>query len=218
MYEKPLHYEYIRAKIQNPILKTKAPLTEVTIPSVDSLIGDKLTAFAPHTTGIKLKVGKQMEIIKQLFDLYSLIDKHKDLNTINKTFFNISKAELNYRNINNLSHKEILEDSFNTTITIGKRGKINKGEFDELEMGRQRLSSHILGYNYSQRQFFTDASKVAYLSSSLLKNKERIDIKSDEIKDINLIEYSDYLGLNKLKKMSPEALYYFEKALKIYNS
>ena len=38
------------------------------------ILGDKLTAFAPHTTGVPLGVGKSMEIAKQLFDAATLID------------------------------------------------------------------------------------------------------------------------------------------------
>ena len=38
------------------------------------ILGDKLTAFAPHTTGVPLCVGKSMEIAKQLFDVATLID------------------------------------------------------------------------------------------------------------------------------------------------
>ena len=46
----------------------------VQIPSVNCILGDKLTAFAPHTTGIPLNVGKDMEIMKQMYDVSILID------------------------------------------------------------------------------------------------------------------------------------------------
>lgn len=46
---------------------------EVTIPDLNCILGDKLTAFAPHTTGIPLGVGKDVEVLKQMYDVASLI-------------------------------------------------------------------------------------------------------------------------------------------------
>jgi hypothetical protein len=47
------------------------------------MLGDKLTAFAPHTTGIPFFKGHKkctMEIIKQLYDVASLKDIASFLN------------------------------------------------------------------------------------------------------------------------------------------
>lgn len=48
---------------------------KVTVPDIDSILGDKLTAFAPHTSGIPIDVGKNMEIMKQMYDISSLISE-----------------------------------------------------------------------------------------------------------------------------------------------
>ena len=40
--------------------------------------GDKLTAFAPHTTGIKIDAEKELEIIKQMFDCATLLREITD--------------------------------------------------------------------------------------------------------------------------------------------
>lgn len=47
----------------------------VTMPSVDCILGDKLTAFAPHTTGIPYNIDKELEIIKQMYDISCLFDE-----------------------------------------------------------------------------------------------------------------------------------------------
>ncbi|MEA1897695.1 MAG: nucleotidyl transferase AbiEii/AbiGii toxin family protein, partial [Bacteroidota bacterium] len=39
------------------------------MPDIDSIIGDKLTAFAPNTTGVPYGIEKEKEIMKQLFDI-----------------------------------------------------------------------------------------------------------------------------------------------------
>lgn len=58
--------------IQRPI-KSRLLLSEgedlmVDLPDKNCILGDKLTAFAPHTTGISFGLDKDLEIIKQLFD------------------------------------------------------------------------------------------------------------------------------------------------------
>ena len=41
---------------------------KVNLPDKNCILGDKLTAFAPHTTGIPTGEDKELEIKKQLFD------------------------------------------------------------------------------------------------------------------------------------------------------
>lgn len=42
---------------------------KVFMPDIDSIIGDKLTAFAPNTTGVPYGAEKEKEIMKQLYDI-----------------------------------------------------------------------------------------------------------------------------------------------------
>jgi hypothetical protein len=43
--------------------------TEVEVRSIDSILGDKLTAFAPNTTGVLYGKEKSLEIVKQLLNV-----------------------------------------------------------------------------------------------------------------------------------------------------
>lgn len=56
-------------EITNELLLTEGRPITVTVPSPECILGDKLTAFAPHTTGVPFGVNKELEIIKQLFDV-----------------------------------------------------------------------------------------------------------------------------------------------------
>lgn len=58
----------MQREIKNELLLTTGENLSVEIPTADCILGDKLTAFAPHTTGILLRSGKELEIVKQLFD------------------------------------------------------------------------------------------------------------------------------------------------------
>lgn len=47
-----LYSELVEVKIENPIFMSSEPIVSVKVPSIDALLGDKLTAFAPNTIGI----------------------------------------------------------------------------------------------------------------------------------------------------------------------
>ena len=63
----------IEKEIKNELLITSGENLYVTIPTAECILGDKLTAFAPHTTGILLGQEKELEIAKQLYDTAILI-------------------------------------------------------------------------------------------------------------------------------------------------
>ena len=75
------------------------PIT-VKVPSKEDILGDKLTAFAPNTTGIpyfKGKTSMSMEILKQLYDVGNLIDIAEDGELVKTTFESFAAIELEYR-------------------------------------------------------------------------------------------------------------------------
>ena len=63
------HYnEVVTLPVESRFIKTEGELNYVKVPSIGDILGDKLTAYAPNTTGIPyIKNGKDasMEIIKQ---------------------------------------------------------------------------------------------------------------------------------------------------------
>jgi len=61
--------------------------TMVTLPSIDAITGEKLTAFAPNTIGIPYFKGKDkqpfsMEICKQFFDLSKLFERIESIKMV----------------------------------------------------------------------------------------------------------------------------------------
>jgi len=52
LYETSIYDLVINRPIANSMLLTAEPLSEVMVPALECMAGDKLTAFAPHTTGI----------------------------------------------------------------------------------------------------------------------------------------------------------------------
>ena len=66
--------------MKNKLLLSEGENMLVTLPSIDCILGDKLTAFAPHTTGIPFGFGKELEIVKQMYDCWTLFQKMNDFN------------------------------------------------------------------------------------------------------------------------------------------
>lgn len=76
--------------------------TMVTVPTIDAITGDKLTAIAPNTIGIPYFKGKDkqpfsMEICKQLFDLSKLFEHIADVEMVAKSFMAFAEQEIIYQ-------------------------------------------------------------------------------------------------------------------------
>lgn len=67
LFEDAKYKRLITKPIKNELILTDGEDLTVQIPSVESILGDKLTAFAPHTTGILLNSNKDMFFIDLRF-------------------------------------------------------------------------------------------------------------------------------------------------------
>lgn len=208
-----LYPKLVLVDLQSPILLLDGEATQVYCPSKESILGDKMTTFAPHTIGIPYGIGKELEIAKQLYDIGNLFDVIDELETVRNSFQLTAKKELEYRNLEYLTPQDVLWDIFNTSIVVGVR-KGASNEYTELVQGIKKLSGYIYSGFFSLDSGIVCASKIAYLSSLLLqKLNQFIHFQNTiEISDYQIINPS-YQKINKLKKTNPEAFYYFYQAL-----
>ncbi|MBX2932029.1 MAG: nucleotidyl transferase AbiEii/AbiGii toxin family protein [Chitinophagaceae bacterium] len=202
----PIHSDFVP--------QSGKPLT-VNVPSLEDILGDKLTAFAPNTTGIpyfKKDDSMSMEIIKQLYDIGNLFDAVNDIETIKTTFYRFAKTEIAYRNSAGISESDVLEDIYETALCIVSRGTDGKGNFDELLNGILRMKGFIFSETYHIEKAITHASKAAYLSALIQHNAKTIDKFENplQLKDWQIGEPLNN-KLNKLKKSNPEAFFYWYK-------
>ena len=215
LFEKNNYNNVIDTPIQSSFIPASSLPVNVRTPSLDDILGDKLTAFAPNTTGIpyfKNQVSMSMEIIKQLYDIGNLFDVVKNLGIIKSTFSNFANAELSYRNQSNLNEKDVLEDIYQTSLCLVLRGADGNGNFQQLQLGIQSVVRFIFSENYHLEKAITHASKAAYLSRLIKYNSVKIEKFENpmQLKDWE-IKTPMNTKLNRLKKSNPEAFFYWYK-------
>ena len=97
------HYQKVESiPVNSAFVEQDGPMINVSVPSFDDILGDKLTAFAPNTTGIPYQKNghsQTMEIIKQLYDIGYLFDSVEDLSVVAKTFNEYVVIESGYKRI-----------------------------------------------------------------------------------------------------------------------
>jgi predicted nucleotidyltransferase component of viral defense system len=221
LFEKIHYNNVVQLPIENRFLKTNGKKVFVNIPCVADLLGDKLTAFAPNTTGITYYKGNKMcsmEIIKQLYDIASLFEITNDLTIVSNTFRNFAVGELAYRNLNPNDIGRVLDDIFQTSLCVCMQGKIDNEHFKLLQDGIKRIQSFINSERYTLDSAIINASKVAYLSTLIANNLTEVEhFDKNKIVDMQniTIEYPLPTKLNKLKKNNIEAFYYWMKVFEI---
>jgi hypothetical protein len=199
-------------------LSVSSPLVSVSVPSIESLIGDKLTAFAPNTTGIQYGKGKELEIIKQLHDLGTLFDFHLNMEIIINSFKNNVIKEMKYRGIRD-KPSIVLNDIIETSLLIARRdnnkSEPKKSQFEEIKRGLQSFKSYTLIKMFRIEDAILASSKASFLASLVITNNisPLNIIESDNYKQVN-IEDPEYNFLNKLKKTNMLAFSFWVETLK----
>jgi len=173
LFEKIQYKATVERPIRNELLLTEGHDMSVIMPDVNSILGDKLTAFAPHTTGIPFGVEKELEIIKQLYDCGSLFDFMTDYGKVRETYDCIVRSELAYRGMI-VSPDDALKDTVKACFCIASRGIYGKDDYTYYKDGISRIRNHILGGKFSGDIAGAYAGKVMYLAASLLTGQKSV--------------------------------------------
>ena len=202
-------------EIDSPFIATEGEKHIVKVPSIGDILGDKLTAFAPETTGVPyFKNGKSssLEIIKQLYDIGRLLERVDDLAITARTFKNIGEIELEYRGLP-ADVSIIYDDIKNTALNLSLRGLIDQEKFALLQDGINRFKPFVYNTSYYIENAIIDASKAAYMAALLKHGVMRVEKYSGDFSFLpNMATLNGWPNkLNKLKKLNPEAYYYWVK-------
>ena len=194
------HYErLVKKDIANELLLTEGENIMVKIPSIDCMLGDKLTAFAPYTTGIPIRKNKDLEVIKQFYDVSTLLDHFENYNDIRMTYFAISKTELGYRG-NKHTSADALEDTIRAAVCIGSRGKSDYEDFRSYLQGTRDISNHLYERGFSMEVASLMAPRVIYMAACLLTGEQFIRVFDIETLRKEALFQKDLLTMKSIRK------------------
>lgn len=208
------HYQQVeRVPIQSELIEVIGECPLVNVPSIGDILGDKLTAFAPETTGIPYYKNDKLatlEIVKQLYDVGRLFDRVDNLTITEAAFSKIAPVELGYRGLPN-DVSLIYEDIRQTALNISTRGFVDKEKFALLQKGIISIRPFMYRQNYKIEDAITDASKAAYLATLLEKGIREVRHYNGNPLSVSDMTISGRLTtkLNKLRMGNPEAFFYW---------
>ncbi|MCC8044302.1 MAG: nucleotidyl transferase AbiEii/AbiGii toxin family protein [Clostridiales bacterium] len=216
LFEDAKYTSLVSKQIKSELLITEGAMMEVQIPSVECVLGDKLTAFAPHTTGIRLNDNKDMEIAKQFYDVLTLTDIARDFDEVRDTYFKLVQDEIAYRGIE-ITGEDALMDTYMTAACIASRGKIAGEDYVSYLRGIRDVRNHIFYENFSAEIASQRAPLIMYLAACMIKEvpfEREIDAK--EYIGRSFID-SKVKAVREQRKINPVGYAYAIKADSILN-
>ncbi len=212
LFEENVYPETINVPVNS---KWIDPVKEVpvSVPTVESILGEKLTAFAPRTTGIPFGKGLEQEIVKQLFDISELFDYAKDLKAVAGSFEKVGQKEIGYRQID-IETPAILDDIIRTATVIAKRDKNkdpqDKKDMAELVQGIKSFRNFLVSGMFQIEDTIKAAGKAAYLAVVLKQEAYGHMERYDENKPVpDTIDDPEWSFLNKLKKLKDRSTFFY---------
>jgi hypothetical protein len=230
------HYPVvIERPLQTEWLLTEGQAVVVNTPDINSITGDKLTAFAPNTTGVPfhregvnrggevIKTEMFMEIMKQAFDVGCLFDLVDNLEVFKKAYRATAEGEIRYRPERAIpSIDAVLQDTIATALIVARNmGQINaddkiiQGYFTK---GIQQFGSFVYATNFRIEHAQVATAKAAYLAALVLTDAPAFEkfIPGTPIPDL-MISHAGYNFLNKALKFvaQGEALFYWNRVVKL---
>jgi predicted nucleotidyltransferase component of viral defense system len=208
------HYPVVKKiPIVTPWLSSKGDPAMVTAPTIDSILGDKLTAFAPNTTGVPYGKEKSLEIAKQLHDVGHLFDHIKDANITSAAFASIVQQEIKYRDLD-VTADQVLDDVIATSLLIGMtqkhRTNEEKPKFEEISRGILQFSGYLMTGGFYIDHAIESASKAAYLAAKLkLKDHTAVNRYKDGEETTFQFETMPHNVLNRLRKLKNGSMHYW---------
>ena len=219
------HYPLIieRALETEWLMQTDNPVI-VKTPDINSITGDKLTAFAPNTTGVPYNIEKEKEILKQLFDVGCLFHLLTNMEIFKMSFIESAKSEIAYRPERKIeSVEQVLNDTIETALLIARKDILKKDDekakFNEINTGINQFRHFVFHDKFDILEAQVASAKAAYLAAIILTD-HKDDCKLFS-KKIPLTEYlitnPEYNYLNKRLKYveSGEALYYWFQTINL---
>ena len=174
LYENVHYASLIEKPVESSLLLTSGAPLYVRMPDINCILGDKLTAFAPHTTGIPFLIDKDMEIIKQFHDCTTLFRDMSNFIDVRETFRAVAQIEMTYRDLH-ITTDAILEDTIESCLCIIANGRINHEEYEFYSSGIDRIQGHLFDTELNRNTVAFRACELMYLCSCIYRDVDFCD-------------------------------------------
>ena len=214
LYEKEHYASVIERPIESSLILTANEPLYVKMPNVNCILGDKLTTFAPHTTGIPFMIDKDMEIIKQFHDCTTLFHAMDDFSEVKETFRAVANTEMTYRNLK-IKPEDILEDAIESCMCIIGNGRINAPEYDIYNSGIDRIQGHLFDVDLNRNTIAYSACELMYLCSCIYRDTDTCDnsMKADTKDKIDIGNNKVSRAIGYIRKANKTAGLYLKEAV-----
>jgi len=202
----------------------------VRVPTIESLLGDKLTAFAPTTIGVPLRNADQsaadvQQVAKQLFDVGVLFAAATDFSKVADAYNAVSALESEYRP-SRPSREAALEDTWNACLAITVTKPSLLAAYPDaalLHSGLDRLRGHLTWpeffHGIEPRRLF--AARVAVLVAHLRAGRDldfaqsRFTNSPEQLSTLRAatLNGQKYSWIDGMKAVNAEAYHYWHMAL-----
>jgi predicted nucleotidyltransferase component of viral defense system len=206
----------IELPVNAAFLESSDPIS-VKTPRLESLLADKLTAFAPNTIGVPLTQQFSQQVMKQLFDIAQLYDHAQELNIIAEDNRNAYQAEAGYCGFTG-SYTAYLDDVIAAAFQICsldlKGAPKDREETNQLyRRGISQLSNHLIATTFSLPEAKIAAAKAARLAILLQAPDLPASLpffKPSAIEELREKQIpAPFTCLNRLKRFAPEVFFYW---------
>ena len=205
LFEEHQYLKTVKRAICNDLLLPDDSPNEMEMPDINCILGDKLTAFAPHTTGIPLGCEKDLEVVKQFYDVATLVEEFDSLELVKGTFNRLVPIEAGYRGVD-VETDDVLADIILTAHAVGSRGKVGSADYPFLLKGLKALGGHVYGERFSAETAIQLAPQVMYLAECMRRG---IPFVRPAVKELpSALEKPELRCFKALRLVNPSAYAY----------
>ena len=202
----------------------------VFLPSPSSLLGDKITAFAPSTIGypyqpLVASTGapseqRPIKVLKHLFDIAVLAELASNLDEAEATYRAIHAEQVKYRGLS-CTMAEALEDTQDAAFWVSRVDGRPPEENEKtafFRKGIRALDSHLFSETFQIAQARNAAGIASLVASAIKRGGEGLDLPSflDAPPDPEALRWAKldapWENLNRLKQTDPLAFACWVKA------
>lgn len=217
----------LQKEIDCSFLALEGTLSKVRVPIIDAILADKLTAFAPNTTGVHFNSPRLLEdsshqVFKQLFDIAQLFDVMSDLSVVRDTYMSVVRKEACYKAVSDIP-RAVLFDTLQTAFDICtfdiRREKLPIDYEKCITSGIAKMSSDLIsGTPFSIAEAKLAAGKSAYLAVHLLTDQQKIvrfAVSDELLEKLKKHRFSGKFGILDRLKGNVESYWYWYEIIRL---